>query len=107
MPEPNVANNISWNSDGLVPTIVQHDRTGEVLMMAWMNREALDLTRATGEVHFWSRSRRRLWKKGETSENTLALVGLAATATGIPYWCERFPPALPATQPPEPASRPR
>ena len=78
MPEPNVANNISWNSDGLVPTIVQHDRTGEVLMMAWMNREALDLTRATGEVHFWSRSRRRLWKKGETSENTLALVGLAA-----------------------------
>ena len=78
MPEPDVSHNISWNSDGLVPAIVQHDRTGEVLMMAWMNREALDLTRATGQVHFWSRSRRRLWKKGETSENTLALVGLAA-----------------------------
>ena len=78
MPEPNAAHNISWNSDGLVPAIVQHNRTGEVLMMAWMNRGALELTDATGQVHFWSRSRQRLWKKGETSGNTLTLVALEA-----------------------------
>ena len=78
MPESDVQQALSWNSDGLIPAIVQHDRTGEVLMMAWMSREALDLTRATRHVHFWSRSRRTLWKKGETSGNTLALVGLTA-----------------------------
>lgn len=69
---------LSWNTDGLVPAIVQHDRTGEVLMMAWMDRRALYLTLTTGVVHFWSRSRRTLWKKGETSGNTLTLVDLAA-----------------------------
>ena len=79
MPESAASrDDLSWNDDGLIPAIVQHDRTGEVLMMAWMNREALDLTRATGQVHFWSRSRRQLWKKGETSENILALVGLVS-----------------------------
>jgi phosphoribosyl-ATP pyrophosphohydrolase/phosphoribosyl-AMP cyclohydrolase len=69
---------VSWNRDGLVPAIVQHDRTGEVLMMAWMDRRALDLTLGSGVVHFWSRSRRTLWKKGETSGNTLTVVDLAA-----------------------------
>ena len=69
---------VSWNGDGLVPAIVQHDRTGEVLMMAWMDRRALDLTLTSGVVHFWSRSRRTLWQKGETSGNTLTLVDLAA-----------------------------
>lgn len=75
---PAIEREITWNADGLVPAIVQHERTGEVLMMAWMDQEALDLTRSTGLVHFWSRSRRRLWKKGETSDNTLALTGIAA-----------------------------
>ncbi len=69
---------VSWNRDGLVPAIVQHDRTGEVLMMAWMDRRALDLTLRSGVVHFWSRSRRTLWKKGETSGNTLNVVDVAA-----------------------------
>lgn len=69
---------LRWNADGLIPALVQDDRTGEVLMMAWMNREALELTRSTGLVHFWSRSRRRLWQKGETSGNTLALRRLEA-----------------------------
>ena len=69
---------IRWNEDGLAPAVVQHARTGEVLMLAWMNREALELTRSTSQVHFWSRSRRQLWRKGETSGNTLALAGLAA-----------------------------
>ena len=67
---------IAWDDRGLVPAIVQDHRTGEVLMMAWMDEEALGLTRSSGQVHFWSRSRRRLWKKGETSGNTLRLVGI-------------------------------
>lgn len=65
---------VTWDDRGLVPAIVQHHRTAEVLMMAWMDEEALRLTRSTGQVHFWSRSRRKLWKKGETSGNTLELV---------------------------------
>jgi phosphoribosyl-ATP pyrophosphohydrolase/phosphoribosyl-AMP cyclohydrolase len=61
---------------GLVPAIVQDATTGAVLMLAWMNAEALRLTRETGVVHFWSRSRQALWKKGETSGNVLTLVDL-------------------------------
>lgn len=62
----------------LTPAIVQDALTGRVLMLAWMDDEALAKTRATGEVHFWSRSRKKLWKKGESSGNTLALVELKA-----------------------------
>ncbi len=78
MCEDTLPRHLGWNSAGLLPAIVQNDLTGEVLMMAWMNREALDLTLATGVVHFWSRSRRTLWKKGETSGNTLTLAAIAA-----------------------------
>ncbi len=65
-----------WDDRGLVPAVVQDATTGAVLMVAWMNAEALALTRQTGIVHFWSRSRSALWKKGETSGNTLTLVEL-------------------------------
>jgi phosphoribosyl-ATP pyrophosphohydrolase/phosphoribosyl-AMP cyclohydrolase len=65
-----------WDDRGLVPAVVQDATTGAVLMVAWMNAEALKLTRSTGIVHFWSRSRAALWKKGETSGNTLTLVEL-------------------------------
>jgi phosphoribosyl-ATP pyrophosphohydrolase/phosphoribosyl-AMP cyclohydrolase len=58
----------------LIPTIVQDADGGQVLMLAWMDDEALRLTHETGEAWFWSRSRRRLWHKGETSGNTLAVV---------------------------------
>ena len=58
---------IAWNEDGLVPAIAQDNQTGEVLMLAWMNREALRLTREQGEVVYWSRSRQKLWFKGEES----------------------------------------
>jgi phosphoribosyl-AMP cyclohydrolase / phosphoribosyl-ATP pyrophosphohydrolase len=61
-------------SDDLTPAIVQDPDTRRVLMMAWMNPEARRLTEETGFVHFWSRSRRRLWKKGEESGNVLLLV---------------------------------
>lgn len=58
---------------GLIPGIVQDHRTGEVLMLGYLNAEALEQTQATGEVHFFSRSRNRLWKKGETSGHVLRL----------------------------------
>jgi phosphoribosyl-AMP cyclohydrolase len=54
---------------GLLPAVAQDYRTGEVLMLAYMNRESWELTLQTGVAHYWSRSRRRLWKKGETSGN--------------------------------------
>ena len=65
-----------YDDRGLVPCVVQDAQRGTVLMVAWMNAEALRLTRETGIVHFWSRSRQSLWKKGETSGNTLKLVEL-------------------------------
>ncbi len=61
---------VQWNPDGLVPAIAQDVETGDVLMMAWMNREALKLTRKTGQVVYWSRSRAKLWFKGEQSGHT-------------------------------------
>ena len=62
---------VAWNSDGLVPAVAQDAASGEVLMLAWMNREALERTVASGEAHYWSRSRKALWKKGETSGHVL------------------------------------
>lgn len=58
---------VKWQADGLVPAIAQDAATGRVLTLAWMNREALARTVRTREVHYWSRSRRALWKKGEQS----------------------------------------
>jgi phosphoribosyl-AMP cyclohydrolase len=58
---------IKFNEDGLVPAIAQQHDTGEVLMMAWMNAESVAETLATGRVCYWSRSRKGLWRKGETS----------------------------------------
>src|ERR1043166_3069199 len=66
----------TYDERGLVSCIVQDAVTDVVLMLAWMNAEALRLTRETGAVHFWSRSRQSLWKKGETSGNTLSVVDI-------------------------------
>ena len=66
----------AFDDRGLVPCVVQDADRGSVLMVAWMNADALRLTRETGVVHFWSRSRQALWKKGETSGHTLSLVEL-------------------------------
>ena len=65
---------VAFNADGLVPAIAQDSKSGAVLMLAWMNREALEKTLATGAVTYWSRSRRSLWAKGETSGHTQKLV---------------------------------
>ncbi len=62
---------LHYDPNGLVPAVLQDMNTGEVLMVAWMNAEALCLTRSTGEAHFWSRSRQQLWRKGETSGNIM------------------------------------
>jgi phosphoribosyl-AMP cyclohydrolase len=67
---------IAWNGDGLVPAIAQDADSGEVLMMACMNREALERTATTREATYWSRSRAALWRKGETSGHTQEVVEL-------------------------------
>jgi phosphoribosyl-ATP pyrophosphohydrolase/phosphoribosyl-AMP cyclohydrolase len=79
---PADAGRVRWGSDGLVPVVVQGIADGRVLMLAYANAEALAATLATGEVHFYSRSRQRLWRKGETSGNVLRLVGLALDCDG-------------------------
>src|ERR687883_223755 len=71
--ESNAVDEISFDENGLAPCVVQDARTGEVLTLAYMNREALERTRASGETWFWSRSRGELWHKGETSGNTQAV----------------------------------
>ena len=62
---------IQYDSNGLAPAVVQDAQSGEILMVAWMNADALALTLSTHLAHFWSRSRQQLWRKGETSGNTL------------------------------------
>ena len=73
---------ISYDERGLVPCVIQDWRSGEVLTMAYMNERALERTRATGELHLWSRSRDQLWKKGETSGNTQKVKALRLDCDG-------------------------
>ena len=73
---------IAFDERGLVPCIVQDWRTGEVLTLAYMNAESLRLTRETGEVHFFSRSRQELWHKGATSGNTLSVKAIRYDCDG-------------------------
>ncbi len=73
---------IAFDDRGLVPVIAQQHDSGEVLMMAWMNRQALAETLASGRVCYWSRSRGRLWRKGESSGQTQALVELRIDCDG-------------------------
>lgn len=65
---------LAWNEAGLVTAVATAAGTGELLMVAHMNADALRATQATGEAHFWSRSRQRLWRKGESSGNILRVV---------------------------------
>jgi phosphoribosyl-AMP cyclohydrolase / phosphoribosyl-ATP pyrophosphohydrolase len=73
---------IVYNAQGLVPAIVQDNQTKNVLMMAWMNPEALLLTEQTGQAHFWSRSRKKIWHKGETSGNTMTVTEIKLDCDG-------------------------
>jgi phosphoribosyl-AMP cyclohydrolase len=67
MNEPDWLEQVNWNADGLLPVVTQDHATGRVLMLAWMNREALGLTCTEGRAVYWSRSRNSLWRKGEQS----------------------------------------
>ncbi len=73
---------VQFDGAGLVPGIVQDSRTGRVLMLAYLNEESLGLTRETGEVHFWSRSRREIWRKGATSGNTMTVTAITKDCDG-------------------------
>jgi len=73
---------IKFDADGLVPAIAQQHDTGEILMVAWMNREAVQVTLAEGRACYWSRSRRALWRKGETSGQVQVLKELRLDCDG-------------------------
>jgi phosphoribosyl-ATP pyrophosphohydrolase/phosphoribosyl-AMP cyclohydrolase len=73
---------IRFDEQGLVPCVIQDWRSGEVLTLAYMNAEALERTRATGELHLWSRARQELWRKGATSGNTQAVKALRLDCDG-------------------------
>ncbi len=75
-----------FDADGLLPVVVTAAETGDVLMVAYMNEEALARTIATGEAHYWSRSRRRLWRKGEESGNTQRVVELRTDCDQDALW---------------------
>ncbi len=83
---------VDWDkAGGLVPVIVQHHHDGRVLMLGYSNREALAQTLATGEVHFWSRSRQALWRKGESSGNVLRAVSVVADCDRDALLCQAVP----------------
>jgi phosphoribosyl-AMP cyclohydrolase len=73
---------LKFNSDGLIPAIVQEQSTGRVLMMAWMNQASLQKTIETGKTHFWSRSRQKFWMKGESSGHTQSIKDIAFDCDG-------------------------
>lgn len=80
--EPQDLDSVRFDAAGLVPCVAQDAGTGAVLMVAWANREALETSLATATMHYWSRSRSQLWRKGETSGNTQALVSLHLDCDG-------------------------
>lgn len=86
-PQTEFLEQLAWNADGLVPVITQQKSTGEVLMMAWMNRESLALTLSSGWVTYWSRSRNQLWKKGESSGHLQRLIELRIDCDGDTLLC--------------------
>lgn len=79
---PALEDNLIFDSQGLIPAIARQHDSGEVLMVAWMNREALGETLASGTVCYWSRSRQRLWRKGESSGQTQRLIELRLDCDG-------------------------
>jgi phosphoribosyl-AMP cyclohydrolase len=80
-----------WDADGLITGVVTHAETGDLLMVAHLNAEALALTQLTGEAHFWSRSRARLWRKGEESGNVLRVTELRIDCDQDALWIKVLP----------------
>ena len=81
----------AWDANGLITGVVTDAATGELLMVAHLNAEALALTQSTGEAHFWSRSRQRLWRKGEESGNVLRVVELRIDCDQDALWIRATP----------------
>lgn len=79
--------NLRFNEDGLIPSIAQQADTGEVLMMAWMNRASIEETLSTGQVCYWSRSRQAYWRKGESSGHVQTLVEMRIDCDGDALLC--------------------
>ena len=73
---------LKFNSDGLIPAIIQDQSSGRVLMMAWMNKASLEKTVESGKTYFWSRSRQKFWMKGETSGHTQTVKDIALDCDG-------------------------
>ena len=73
---------LKFDAQGLIPAIIQEQKNGRVVMMAWMNRASLESTVATGKTHFWSRSRQKFWMKGEESGNTQTVKNIAFDCDG-------------------------
>ena len=73
---------LKFDANGLIPAIIQEQKSGRVVMMAWMNRASLENTIATGKTHFWSRSRQKFWMKGEESGNTQTVKDVAFDCDG-------------------------
>lgn len=80
-----------WDPDGLITGVVTHAEEGDLLMVAHLNADALARTLATGEAHFWSRSRGRLWRKGEESGNVLRVVELRIDCDQDALWIKALP----------------
>lgn len=81
----------NWDANGLITGVVTDAATGEMLMVAHLNAEALALTQSTGQAHFWSRSRARIWRKGEESGNTLSVVELRIDCDQDALWIKAVP----------------
>ena len=73
---------LKFDASGLIPAIIQEQKTGRVLMVAWMNRASLEKTLATGKTHFWSRSRQKYWMKGESSGHTQTVKAVSFDCDG-------------------------
>jgi phosphoribosyl-AMP cyclohydrolase len=79
--------NLTFNASGLIPVVTQDQRTGKVLMLAWMNREAIEKSLASGDMTYWSRSRQAYWRKGESSGHVQRLKGMWADCDGDALLC--------------------
>ncbi len=101
IPLSEVVANLPWGNDGLLPVIAQDHESKEVLMLAWMNAEALAETLSTGRVCYWSRSRQSLWRKGETSGHTQQLKNIRFDCDGDAILClvEQIGPACHTLRP--------
>ncbi len=91
MTNPDWIESVAWNADGLAPVVAQDAASGEVLMLAWMNREALRRTVASGEAVYWSRSRKALWKKARPRDIRSAWSRSGSIATPTPCCCASNP----------------